>query len=369
MADNRIEKLADMLVNYSIAVKPGDKVVIQAGTIAEPLMRELYKKTVQAGGHPFTMLSVPGTDDIFYRYASDEQLKFIPEPLKLIYETYDCRIAILSDENTKELSGIDPKKTVMRAKSRTGLMNTMMQRSATGEFRWVVAPYPTNAYAQDAEMSLSDYEDFVFRACMPDQTDPIGYWKKVGEYQTKITDWLKTKKLVRVTGKDTDLTLSIAGRTFISCHGLMNVPDGEIFTGPIEDSVEGHVHFSYPAIYNGREVTGVKLWFEKGKVVKAEADKNEDFLLKTIDTDEGARYVGEFAIGTNEGITKFTREILFDEKIGGSFHMALGAGYPETGSKNVSAIHWDMVCDLRDGGKISVDGETLYQNGKFVKEF
>jgi len=366
MADIRIEKLADLLVNYSIAVKPGDTVAIQAGIVAEPLVKALYTRVVQAGGHPQLLLSIPGADEALYRYGKDEQLKFVPPHIKLIYETYDCRIAILSDQNTKELSAIDPAKTVLRAQARTGLMKTMMQRTAAGKFRWVVAPYPTYAYAQDAEMSLADYEDFVYGACMPDMDDPIGYWKKIKTKQTKITNWLKPKSTVHVTGKDTDLTLSIKGRKFISCHGDKNMPDGEVYTGPVENSAEGHVYFSYPAIYNGREVTGVRLWFKKGKVVKATADKNEDFLNKTLDTDAGSRFLGEFAIGTNEGIQQFTREILFDEKIGGSFHMALGAGYPETGSKNESAIHWDMVCDLRDGGQITVDDTLFYKNGKFV---
>ena len=182
-------------------------------------------------------------------------------------------------------------------------------------------------------------------------------------------DWLQGKKRVHVIGKETDLKMSVAGRTFINCDCRNNVPDGEVFTGPVEDSLEGHVYYSYPAIFRGREVTGVRLWFEKGKVVKATAEKNEDYLLAMLDSDEGARRVGEFAIGTNDGIQQFTHQILFDEKIGGSFHMALGNGYPETGSVNKSAIHWDMICDLRDGGEIWVDDELLYKNGKFVIDF
>ena len=214
-------------------------------------------------------------------------------------------------------------------------------------------------------MSLAEYEDFLYGACMPDLKDPVGYWKHISQEQERIVKWLKGKKKVHLVGKDTDLQLSIEGRDFVNCDCRVNIPDGEIFTGPVEDSIEGHVSFSYPTIYMTREVTGVKLTFEKGRVVKASASKNEEFLLYTLETDAGARGVGEFAIGTNEGIQKFTRQILFDEKIGGSFHMALGAGYPETGSQQQSAIHWDMICDLRDG-YIKVDGETLYENGKFV---
>jgi aminopeptidase len=369
MADPRVEKLADVLVSYSTNVQPGDKVLLQGDTLAEPLIKAVYAKVLQAGGLPMTQVLLPGMDELFFRYASDDQLTYVPEPIKLIVETYDVRITVRAVANTKDLSGVDPAKMVLRSQANRDLMKTFMERSATGELRWVVTIFPTDAYAQDAEMSLSAYEDFVYGACMPDLDDPVGYWERFSAWQQNIVDWLKGKEMVYVKGPGTDLRLSIAGRVFENSDGRNNMPSGEVFTGPVEDSVEGHVQFSYPAIYQGREVTGVRLWFEQGKVVKAAADKNEDFLRQTLDTDEGARYVGEFAIGTNEGITQFTHQILFDEKIHGSFHMALGAGYPETGSQNESAIHWDMICDLRDGGEIWVDDELLYQNGEFVIEF
>ena len=369
MADIRVEKLADLLVNYSVGVKPGDKVVIQGETSGEPLIKEVYAKVLQAGGYPFAMPTIPGLEEFVYKYGNDEQLKFLPEPLKLVMSTYDARISILSEVNTKALSNVDPAKSVIRSQARSELMKIFMKRSASGELRWVVGSYPTNALAQDAEMSLTDYEDFVYSACLPDMNDPIGYWQRFSARQQNIVNWLKGKQAIHVVGKDTDLRLSIAGRNFENCDGKMNMPDGEVFTGPVEDSIEGHVYFSYPAINSGREVTGVRLTFEKGEVVKATAEKNQDYLIKTIATDEGSKRVGEFAIGTNEGIKKFTHEILFDEKIGGSFHMALGSGYPETGSKNESAIHWDMVCDLRDGGEIWVDNTLFYKNGKFVIKF
>lgn len=369
MADERIEALAKTVVEYSCAVRKGDRVVIQGSTLAEPLIKAIYARVLQAGGHPMTLLSLPGAEEIFFRHASDDQLKHVPKPIELIYETYDVRISLLAETNSRSLSNVAPAKLVTQQKARTGLMRTFMRRSAAKELRWTVAPFPTNASAQDAEMGLSEYEDFVYGACLPDLADPVGYWQRFSARQQKVVDWLKGKARVHVKGPDTDLHLSVAGREFINCDGHFNMPDGEVFTGPVEDSLNGHVCFSYPTIYGGREVTGVRLWFEKGKVVKATADKNEDFLLQTLDTDAGSRFVGEFAIGTSEGITRFTREILFDEKIGGSFHMALGAGYPETGSKNESAIHWDMICDLRDGGEIRVDDELLYKNGKFVIDF
>jgi len=368
MTDPRIDKLAGVLVNYSVAVRPGDKVLIQGDTLASPLLKAVYARVLQAGGLPLVFTSLPDADELLFRYASDEQLQHVPEPIKLLMETYDVRISIGGEDNTKALSTVDPAKMVLRSQAFTELFKTFMRRSAAGQLRWVGTLFPTNAYAQDAEMSLSQYEDFVYGACLPDAEDPIGYWRRFSAWQQKIVDWLKGKERVHVVGPETDLHLSIAGRTFINCAGRENMPDGEVFTGPVEDSVEGHVHFQYPAMYDGREVTGVRLWFEHGRVVKATADKNEDFMVKTLDTDAGGRYVGEFAIGTNEGITRFTRQILFDEKINGSIHMALGAGYPESGSQNQSAIHWDMICDLHDGGEIWVDDQLLYKNGHFVIE-
>ncbi len=366
MTDPRIEKLAQVLVQYSIAAKPGDRVWIESSAVAEPLLKEIYVKVLQAGAHPLMMTSLPGVEELYFRNASEEQLKYIHEPTRRLMETYDVRMSIIAETNTKALSNIEPGKMVTHQRARTEIMRTFMRRSAAGELRWTLAPFPTNASAQDAEMGLTEYEDFVYGACLPDMNDPVGYWQRFSARQQRVIDWLKGKKNIHVKGKDTDLRLSVAGRTFINADGHYNIPDGEVFTGPVEDSVEGHVFFSYPAIYRGREVTGVRLWFERGKVVKATADKNEEFLNKTLDTDEGARFVGEFAIGTNEAITRFTREILFDEKIGGSFHMAVGASYPETGGRNESAVHWDMICDLRDGGEIRADDELLYRNGEFV---
>ena len=369
MTDSRIEKLAHLIVNYSVKVRSGDKVVINASPVAEPLIKELFREVLQAGGHPLIMSPPSGIEEILFRYASDKQLQYIHDPVRSIQEHYDVRISIASDVNTKALSQIDASRMVLFSQARTELTKIFMERSASGALRWNVTLFPTNAYAQDAEMGLSEYEDFVYSACLPDIEDPVGYWQRFSAWQDKIVEWLKGKEYVHITGRDTDLHLSIKDRTFVNCDGRYNMPDGEIFTGPVEDSINGHVLFSYPAHYSGRQVTGVHLSFEHGKVVQAHAEKNEEFLLKTLDTDSGARRVGEFAIGTNEGINRFTGEILFDEKINGSFHMALGAGYPETGSKNESAIHWDMICDLREGGEIWVDEELLYKNGKFVITF
>ncbi|KTB47538.1 aminopeptidase [Dehalogenimonas alkenigignens] len=366
MQDPRVEKLADLLVNYSVAVKKGDRVAIFAPDAARPLADALFVETLKAGGFPIAMAWPAQTAELLFKYGTREQIEYVHEPMAHITEKYDVRISVLAEENTRHLSRVDPQKMTWHSAARRHLVKTMMQRSAAGEFRWTVAPYPTNAMAQDADMSLSDYADFLFGACMPDLSDPVGYWKKFSADQQRVVDWLKGKKTVHITAPETDIKFSIEDRSWVNCDGKRNMPDGEVFTGPVEDSAEGRVYFSYPAIHQGHEITGVRLWFEKGKCVRATAEKNEDYLNKILDTDAGARCLGELAIGTNKGIKSFTREILFDEKIGGSFHMALGAGIPETGSKNESAIHWDMVCDLRQGGQITVDGKLLYKNGEFV---
>lgn len=369
MTDYRIEKLAQLLVSYSADVQPGNQVVIEGGVVAAPLLREIYRQVLLAGAFPYMNVELSGIDYIFYQNAIEEQLKFIHYPTRYVVEKYDRFISILGEENTHALNGVSAKQMVVRRQATESLMKTYLARAASGEMKWSLSIFPTNAYAQDADMSLEEYEDFVYSAILPDLQDPVSYWKRFSSRQQKIVDWLQGKHKIKVRGIDTNLTMNIENRLFINCDCHENVPDGEIFTGPVEDSMEGYVRFTYPAIYDGHEVTGVQLWFEKGRVVKARADKNEEFLLQTLDTDPGARYVGEFAIGTNEGIQKFTRNILFDEKIGGSFHMALGAGYPETGSKNDSAIHWDMICDLRDGGEISIDDEVFYRDGKFILDF
>ncbi|HEY60665.1 MAG TPA: aminopeptidase [Anaerolineae bacterium] len=369
MKDPRIEKLADLLVNYSVEVQPKQKVLIHGEGGGEPLMMAVFDKCLQKGAYPFILRYPYNWYDSIFRYGSPDMYEKLLEQLKQMVATYDVRIRILGEENTKELSKFNPEHVAKFYAVSGKISRIMLEREAKGEMKWVLSLFPTQAYAQDANMSLIDYEDFVYNACMPDPKHPIDYWKKVAVRQAKIIDWLKGKEKVHITAQETDLTLSIKGRPFANCACTANVPDGEIFTSPVEDSAEGHVFFSYPTLYEGFEVTGVRLWFEKGRVIKATAQKNEEFLHKKLDTDAGSRSLGEFAIGTNAGIQQFTGQILFDEKIGGSFHMALGHGYPETKSQNESVIHWDMICDLRQGGKILVDDELFYQNGRFMIDY
>jgi aminopeptidase len=283
----------------------------------------------------------------------------------MIARDLECDIHLLSESNTRRLSSVDSSRQAIHDRAHSELFSLWMDRASKGALRWVICAVPTLGYAQDAEMSIGEFEDFIYSTTRADTEDPVAEWTAIRLAQNRLIDWLAGKKSVTAKGPNVDLSFSIDGRSFVSCDGRFNMPDGEIFTGPVEDSVNGWVRFTYPAIYGGREVDGVELTFENGKVVKATAKKGEEYLNSVLDTDPGARFLGEFAIGTNTGIQKFTRNILFDEKIGGTVHMAVGSGYPDTGSKNESAVHWDMICDMRSGAEIRVDGELFYQNGEF----
>jgi aminopeptidase len=368
LTDSRIQKFAKILVEYSTEVKPGDKVAITASTAAEPAVRAVYELVLQRGGYPHVLLDFAGEAESFYAHASEAQLDFVPLFHKMAFEEFDVLIKLRSEINTRALTNVDAARLARRQKAMSPLMVAQMRRGADGSLRWMSTLFPTPAYAMEADMGVEEYNEFFFRACHADEgtPDPIAYWQGVKRDQQRIVEWINGHDKVTLHGPNVDLQLSVRGRTFINACGDCNLPDGEIFTGPLEDSAEGWVRYTYPAVYQGRVVEGIELTFEKGKVVNASAKKNEDLLLKMIDSDAGARYIGEFAIGTNFGISRFTRNILLDEKIGGSFHMALGAGYPETGSKNKSVIHWDMICDLRQDSEIRVDGELFYQNGRFV---
>lgn len=367
MNDPRIEKLASVLVNYSVEVKKGDLVVISSPPEAEPLVVALYKEILRAGGHPQIRMSPDIMAELLLKHGSDEQLCYV-SPLSLHeVEKIDARIGIWAEVNTRALSNTDAAKHAMLSASRKPIITRFMERASTKELRWTGTLYPTQASAQDAGMSLTEYEDFVFGAGLLAQDDPVAAWKAIAKKQQEAVDLLNNKKTITIEADNgTHLTMSVDQRKWINCCGKENFPDGEIFTTPIEDSVEGTIAFSFPAVHMGHECQGVKMQFEKGRVVKATAEKGQDFLNQMLDQDAGARSVGEIAIGCNYGITQFSRNTLFDEKIGGTVHLAVGASYPETGGKNESGLHWDMVCDLRNGGQISADGEVIYSNGKFI---
>ncbi|MBC8332607.1 MAG: aminopeptidase [Anaerolineae bacterium] len=368
MSDPRIEKFAHILVNHSARIQPGDRVLIEASTVAEPLVKALYANILQQGGHPHLQLNFPDQAAVFYTHANQTQLEFTPTFRKLAYDEFESRIRIHSETNPRALTHISPDKQARHQKALASILATQMRRGAAKEFKWVTTLYPTEAYAKEANMDYESYKDFVYQACFADENtpDPMAAWKEFEARQQKIIQQIEGHDKVKLRGPNVDLTLSIRGRTFKNSFGEHNMPDGEIYTGPVESSLNGWVRYTYPAITGGRVVEGVELAFKDGRVTQATAQTNQDFLNEMLNTDPGARYIGEFAIGTNYNIDRFIGHILFDEKIGGTFHMALGAGYPETGSQNKSAIHWDMICDLQHDSEILVDGELVYKNGQFI---
>ena len=364
--DPRTQNLAKILVGYSTKVKEGEVVSIDGENAAAPLLLAVYEEVLKAGGNPVLNVALDGQIAAYFKHASDTQLEWISPFAEWMVDNADVRIAIGASTNTRELSGVPPERQTLRQSVTGDLMNRAMKRSAEGDFRWVYTLFPTSAYASEAEMSLADYEDFYYGACLADDGDPLTAWKRASEETKRLAEWIEGHEEVRITAPGTDIKLGIAGRKFIPCDGDHNMPDGEFFTGPIEDATEGEVSFHLPAVIGGREVSGVRLKFEAGRVVDASAERGEEFLIALLDTDEGARTLGELGIGTNYGIDRGTREVLLDEKIGGTIHMAVGQAYPESGGTNESAVHTDLVCDLRLGGKLEVDGVVMQENGKFI---
>lgn len=365
MVDPRIQKLSQVLVQYSVRVKPDELVAVLGPPTSEPLMVSVGREVLKVGGHPHLLPQLSDWEAIFLQEASDEQLAFVSPLMERVFTTFDCLIRLRAPTNTKLLNNVDPRRQSFRAKAMGPVMDRFRERFSGGEMRWVTTLFPTHALAQDAGMSLSEFEDFVFAATFVDQEDPVGAWQKIHDDQQRLVDWLAGKKEVHAIGPNVDLKLSIDGRRFRNSDGDRNMPSGEIFTSPVEDSVEGWYRGSYPGFHRGHEVHGLELRFEGGQVVEAKAETNEAFLMEMLEVDEGARRLGEFAIGTNQGIQRFIRNILFDEKIGGTMHVALGSSYFETGGLNKSAIHWDIITDMREGGKIYVDGELFYDSGEF----
>lgn len=368
MKDIRLQKLAHLLVNYSLEVKEGEYVLLHGSTITEPLLRELYREVLKAGAHPEIITIVNGVHEILLKEGSEKQIQFVSPLNRLMAEKFDALIFLWGGYNTKSLSNVDPARIALRSRSMRELAEIRNAREEKGEYRWCGTQFPTYSDAQEANMSLDEYEEFVFKSGYIDSDDPIGEWKRISGYQQRIVEYLNGKKEIRIVSKDTDIRMKVEGRKWINCDGKVNFPDGEIFTSPVEDTVEGYIRFGFPGIFQGNEIEDIRLEFREGRVVKASAVKGEKLLLALLDTDEGARMVGEIAIGTNNKITEFTRNMLFDEKIGGTVHAALGFSPPGTGGKNKSGIHWDMLCDMKEGGRIFADGELFYENGKFVEE-
>lgn len=359
LADPRVERLAKVLVHYSVRVKRGERVLISASPASAQLVLAIEREILDAGAFPVTRISLPGQAYNFYSHAKKEHLADL-SPISR-YELRQCRatISIYDQGNTRELSSIDPERIALRRKVMHPLSDYTLKH-----LKWCVTLFPTEAYAQESDMSLKEFEDFAYKAMFVDTRDPIAKWKAFSKRQGTLAARLNRAKTIRIIGKETDLTMSVGGRRFVSSDGRYNMPAGEVFTAPHELSVEGTILYDdFPTLYGGREVSKVFLRFKKGKVVEASAEKNESYLLEMLDIDRGARYLGELGIGMNFGIRRFTKNILFDEKIGGTVHLALGKAYGECGGTNKSALHWDMIKDLRKGGQLLVDGKPLVRKG------
>jgi aminopeptidase len=360
-----LDRWAEVLVDYSTQLKTGDRVAISGGIAAEPLLRAIYRSALNRGALPVLAPSFSEAQADLFALASDEQLQFISPLERWALEEADVTIDVLAGTNTRSLSSVDPARQAIWSRARTALRRQAMERAASGARRWALSIYPTAAFAQDADMSTDEFERFLMTACNVDRPDPVAAWRELSARQAAMIAWLQERSEIHVVAPGTDLRLSVEGRAWINSDGKRNFPSGEVFTGPVEDSAEGHIHFTFPVVTQGREIADIRLRFVAGEVIDATASKNEAFLVETLDTDPGARRLGEFAFGTNESITRWTKNILLDEKMGGTVHMALGAGYPETGNRNQSAIHWDLICDLRSAGEATADGDVVLRNGQY----
>jgi aminopeptidase len=363
--DERLAKLADVLVGYSTSVQPGDEVQIDGHPPTVPLIREVYRAVLRAGGHPSARLIVDEEAETLLAEGSEEQLAWVSPDAWWTVEQGTVWIMLDGPENTKHLSQADAATMARRAKARERYRERYLERAASGELRWVLCAYPTAASAQEAGMSLPEFEEVVYRAAFLDEDEPVAAWRAFGEELDRVAAFLENRSELRIVGEDTDLTLGVGGRRWICSSGKANFPDGEVFTGPVETSVEGTIRFTFPATIRGRMAEDVTLRFEGGEVVEATARRGQEFLREMIGMDAGARRAGEFAFGLNEAVQDHTGSLLLDEKIGGSVHLALGRSVPGTG-ENISALHWDMVCDLRRGGEVYADGELVYRDGAFL---
>ncbi|HEY0768788.1 MAG TPA: aminopeptidase [Sphingobacteriaceae bacterium] len=364
--DSRVQKLAQILIHHSLGIQPGNTLRLRGSVAALPLLQAAYYEALKAGALIIARLDHDSFQEMLLRDGTPEQLAFVNPLLTQEIETIETWLDVQAETNTRQFSSIDPERMAVYAKALGPAQELFQQRASTGANRAVYTIYPTEAYAQEANMSLREYEDFVFNAGLLFEDDPVAAWARVEREQQRSVDFLNHCKHVRIVAEDTDLEYRCAGRNWVNGAGKVNFPDGEVFTGPIEDSVRGTIRFPYAFLYEGHEIEDARFLFEDGRVVAATATKGQAVLDAMINLDAGARYVGEVAFGLNYGIQRFTGNPLFDEKIGGTMHLALGLSYPETGGKNISALHYDLVCDLRKGGEVYIDGESFYQDGRFL---
>jgi aminopeptidase len=367
--DLRVEKLAELIAGYSLGLSEGQIFRIDGEESALPLVIALYRRALRRGALPYVNVRPAGLDEILLSEGSEEQLSFIPESELVQGEQLDAWATLWSSSNTRALTRADPDRRRLQVGAHFRMVNRRWERISAGDLAWCGTLFPTQAHAQDAEMSLADYEDFVYGAChVRSDEDPIEHWESVAEELSGRARDLEGVRELRIVGPDTDLRVAVEGRPWISSDGRHNMPDGEIFTSPVETGTEGEIYFAFPSVYLGQAVEDVRLRFREGRVVHAQASSGQDYLRALIGTDEGSAVLGEVAFGLNYEIDRFTRDILFDEKIGGTMHVALGAGFDEAGTDNKSDLHWDLICDLRSEGEVFADGELVWKAGSFLGE-
>jgi len=352
---------ADLLAGYCLEVRPGQQISVRSSTEAAPLLLEVQRAILERDAWPILRVDLPGQTRGFYDHAGDRHLDDISDLALAEAKGADANLGITATADVRELVGVDPAMITRVARARRPLREAIMKK------RWCSTLWPTDALAGQAGMPLAEYEAFVSRALFLDQPDPVRSWGGLRTFQAKLIERLKSARDVRIEADGTDLTLRVAGRTWVNSDGKRNMPSGEVFTGPHENSANGRIRFTVRSAPEGVDVDGVELEFADGRVVSARADTGEEYLQRALETDGGAKFLGELGIGTNFGIDRPTGTILFDEKIGGTVHLALGRSYPETGGKNASALHWDLICDLRAGGRLTADGDVLMLDGRFAR--
>ena len=369
LVERWLPEFARLLVGYSVDARSGDEAIITFGVEALPLAREVAGELFSRGAYARLQLRDEVVDELFYRRAPKELLERVSPIDEYIMEKVDVLISIVSPMHTKPLAGVDPGRLAMRSRAMARLTETFMRRDADGSLRWVVTAYPTSSMAQEAGMSLLELEELVVSALKLRDPDPVASWRRQAEWQERVVRLLSRGSEIKVEGPGVDLLLRVDGRKWINDDGKKNMPGGEVFTGPHEDATEGYIEFDFPAVSRGVELEGVRLVFRRGEVVEARAARGEEHLKRLLEVDDGARRLGEAAFGLNYEITRGTKIVLFDEKIGGTMHLALGASYPATGGRNVSAIHLDLVKDLRRGAIVKLDGDVIYRDGRFIEDY
>lgn len=356
---------ANLLVNYCLEIQPGEKLFINSTTLAEPLVREVYRSAISAGGIVETMLGFREQNRILLKNAEGLQLEYVPLQYRTAMEEFDAYLFIMAPFTLRDDNDLDGKKLQIRQNAFKPFQKLYSERTATRSLKRNLCQFPTLANAQEAGLSLEEYENFVFKACKLFDPDPIQSWLDVRKHQQKIVDFLNKKSSFRYLNQKTDISFSTKGRTWINSDGQTNMPSGEVYTSPVEDSVNGTIHFSFPTIFSGKPLEDIALTVKDGRIEQWNASKGKEILDAVFEI-EGTRYFGEVAIGTNYNIDRLTNNILFDEKIGGTVHMAIGQSYFQAGGKNNSPIHWDLITEMRNGGAIWADDELIYQNGQFL---